>query len=59
MKIRVWVKTDAIGSKVERIIDVEETDDDDGLEELAKDEMFQLIEWSWERVPSEKVRRTP
>lgn len=58
MKLKVYVSTDRVGSRVEREIDIDDEDleglDDSErqsyLEEIAKEEMFNLFEWGWEEA---------
>lgn len=51
MKIKVIVSIGLVGCRREAIIDVpdEEAGDDETVEEYARDEMFNMVEWGWER----------
>jgi hypothetical protein len=59
VKIKVWVKTDKIGSTVQDEIEISPEDlgmepgaeltlDTNGVEEMARDTMFNMIEWSYD-----------
>lgn len=51
MKIKVTVQTDLVGSKVDRTIELDEENlTDEDLEEIARDTMFEMIEWNWKRL---------
>lgn len=52
MKIKVSVQTDKVGSKCEQEIELDDEDHltDEDLEEIAKDTMFEMIEWNWKRL---------
>ncbi len=55
MRIEVVVATDKVGSRCSREIDLDDNDyrksdgsvDTDAVEEVARDVMFEMIEWSW------------
>lgn len=49
-RIKVYVSTDKIGSKCTRVITVDDDESEDGLAEIAQDEMFNMINWGWEPV---------
>lgn len=49
MKIKVYVSTDKLGSKDERTIEVEDDFDDIDIEETARQTMFEMINWGWEK----------
>jgi hypothetical protein len=58
MRIKVYVRTDRVGSRVEREIEVPDDDlygleDHERagvLEEHAKDVMFDMFEWGWDEI---------
>lgn len=52
MRIKVWVRTDKVGSKCEREIDIDEDDDisDASMEEIALQEVWSMAEWGWEKI---------
>jgi hypothetical protein len=55
MKLKVWIATDKVGSKCERIVEVpdEELEDMDDqqrqeyFEEYASEEIWNMAEWGW------------
>jgi hypothetical protein len=50
MKVRVWAKTDKVGSRVKSEIDVDADATDEEIEENAMRELFErLIDWGWEK----------
>jgi hypothetical protein len=51
-RIRVYVTTNRVGSKVERIFEVEDDCSEQEIEEFAKDSMFEMIEWGYSEVES-------
>lgn len=53
MKIKVWAKTDVVGSKTEDIIELPEYLTEDEINEEAHDYIFNFVEWGWERVSDE------
>jgi hypothetical protein len=58
MKIQVIVSTKYIGSKSTQEIEIDdseledlsEAERDDYIEEIARDTMFEMIEWNWNEV---------
>lgn len=58
MKIIVWVRTDRVGSKVERTITVDDEDLEDLSEEAQStvidsagiEKVFEMIEWGWRKA---------
>lgn len=50
MKIKVYASTSKLGSKVERVIEVEDDATDEMIDESATDTMHELIQWGWDRV---------
>lgn len=54
MKLRVWVTNGLVGCKQERLVELDPDDypgieaNEDALEDLAREEMFEMIEWSYE-----------
>jgi hypothetical protein len=58
MKIKVWAKTNNLGSKVETEIEIDESEFEDMsdfereqyIEDSARDAMFNLISWDYEVV---------
>lgn len=50
MKIRITVSTNKVGSEKVRTIEVDDDTLEDDIEEIAKDAMFDMISWNWERV---------
>ena len=57
MKIKVWAKTDVVGSKTEDIIELPEYLTEDEINEEAHDYIFNFVEWGWERVSDEDNSR--
>lgn len=59
MKLRVYASTNKVGSRCETTVEIddEELEGMDAnernayLEEMAKDALWQLVEWSWEESP--------
>ena len=49
MKLIVYAKTNKVGSKVEREIEIDGDEDEDTIEEIARDTMFEMIDWGWEK----------
>ncbi len=50
MKIKVTVSIGLVGCHKSHTIEVDDDETEDGLEEIARDEMLNMIEWDWERV---------
>jgi len=58
MKIKVYVSTNKVGSKIERVLeirneDLEELDEQERkqtIEAYAEEQMFEMIEWGWEEM---------
>jgi hypothetical protein len=51
MKIKVYVSTNKINSKCERIIEIEEPrSSEEEIEQIARETMFEMIEWNWEEI---------
>lgn len=50
MIIRVRVSTNLVQSETYRDIEVEDDATEEDIEELAREAMFEQIEWSWEKV---------
>lgn len=57
MKIKVWVKTNKVGSDSKTSFEIDDADlkqikgkdkKEAYINELAKEAMFNLIEWNWE-----------
>jgi hypothetical protein len=56
MKIEVSVRTDLVGSKVSRVIEIDDADlegldqdeRDQRIEEIAKETAFDMFQWNWE-----------
>lgn len=57
MKIKVWAKTDVVGSKTEDTIELPEHLTEDEINEEAHDYIFNFVEWGWERVSDEDDSR--
>lgn len=53
MKIRVFVETNKVGSECEEIVDVDDDLGPNALEETAREVMFNMISWGFERVKDE------
>ena len=49
MKITVHVRMGLVGCERKSTIDVEDDLSEDDLEEIAREEMFDMIEWWYER----------
>lgn len=49
MKIVVTVRTNKVGSKCERVIEVDDDTSEDDLEDIAMVIMFEMIEWNWKK----------
>jgi hypothetical protein len=45
--IRVWVKTNKIGSRCEDEFEIDEDASEEEIEEHAKEIMFNMIDWSF------------
>ena len=52
MKVEVIVSLNLVGCERRTTIEVEEGTPDAEIEEVAKDAMFEMIEWTWKRVES-------
>ena len=50
MKIKIEVGTKKIGSKCTRIIEVPDDADEELIEELAYESMWEMIDWDWKRI---------
>lgn len=54
IKVKVWIKTDKVGSKCETTLPFSKEEwaelDDDDKEEACKDAAFDMIEWGFEEV---------
>ncbi len=48
-RITVTVRTNKVGSKCETWIEVEDDAEDAEIEELARDAMYEMIEWNWRK----------
>jgi hypothetical protein len=46
-KIRVYVSTGLVGSKRSMDIEVPDDADADTIEDMARDAMFEMIDWGW------------
>lgn len=46
-KIRVYVSTGIVGSKRTDEIEVPDDADEDTIDEMARDMMFEMIDWGW------------
>ena len=49
-RIKVYVTIGLVGCRREVELDIEDDMTDDEIEELARDTMFEIIEWGWKRV---------
>lgn len=49
MKIIVTVSMGLVGCKKESEIEVDDDLGDDDIEEIAREEMFTMIEWGWSK----------
>lgn len=49
-KIKLWVDTGFVCAEHEEIIEVEDDCTDKELEEIARDYMFECIEYGWHEV---------
>lgn len=49
-KIQVYAMTNRVGSKVTTIIEVMDNATDDEIEEMAREAMFELVEWGFHEV---------
>lgn len=49
MKIKVYVSTNKIGSECSTTFDIEDDASEEEIEEIAREEMFNMIEWNWIR----------
>lgn len=56
MKVEVIVSTGKVGSERRAEIEVDDEATDDAIEEVAKEAMFELIEWTWKRVTDEPAK---
>lgn len=52
--ITVHVSTGMQGSDREVEIEVDDDTPDDEIEELARDAMFEMIEWTWRKTKEKK-----
>lgn len=50
MKIKVSVATSKVGSKCEETLELDDDCTEEEIEECAKDAMFQMINWDWQKV---------
>ncbi len=52
MKIKITVSTNKIKSESSKIVELDEDDDltDAEIDEIAEQELFNMISWDWERV---------
>lgn len=50
MKIRVYVSTNYVGSECSDELEVDDDCTDDDLDDIARDWMFEQIEWGWDKV---------
>lgn len=55
MKIEVSVRTNLVGSKVTEVIELPDDFTDEEIEAAARDAMFNMIEWNWQKVDSEEL----
>lgn len=55
MKIRVWVRTNRVGSKCERVVDIDDAEwaemSEQEREDYAKQIMGDMMEWNYEELP--------
>ncbi len=49
-KIKVFVSTNRVGSQDYREFEVDDDASNECIEDLAKEEMFDMIEWYWKEV---------
>ena len=49
-KIQVSVSTRKVGSKTETTIDVDDDAPESEIDEMAREAMFELINWDWREV---------
>lgn len=49
MIIKVSVSTGLVGSKVYEEFEIEDDATEDEIEKIARETMFNLINWSWEK----------
>lgn len=54
--INGYVSVGLVGCRKEFKFEVEDDTSDDDIEELARDEMFNCIEWGWKHAPAELKR---
>lgn len=49
-KIRVYLNTDLAGCTIEDEFEVDDNASNDEIEEMAKESMFDHIDWGWEEI---------
>lgn len=47
--VEVYVSLGLVGCNRTATIEVEDDETDDAIEEMAREEMFNLINWGWEK----------
>jgi hypothetical protein len=52
--VRVYVSTGIVGSKRSDHIDVDDDATEDDIEAIAKETMFEMIDWGWSVENEEK-----
>lgn len=57
MKIKVIVSIGLVGRRREIEFDVDDDSTDDELEEIAKEAMFEVVQWHWERSEGKPAKR--
>lgn len=50
MKIRVWARTDVVGSMTEDVIEVEDDLTEKEIDEEARAYLCNFVEWGWNEV---------
>ncbi len=64
LKIKVYVHTHMVGSQVERVVEIPEREMEGMrkqerqayLEEVARQELFSMIEWGWDEIKEEVTK---
>lgn len=56
-KIEVYVSTGYVGSRKAEVIEVEDDMSDDDIDEVARECMFSMIEWSWRDADEGKRKK--
>lgn len=51
MKLRVWVAMNLVGCQKETVVELDDGDyTEEQIEEIAREEMFEFIEWGYEMI---------